>query len=316
MTGRSFSAEDALEALLEALEEAVIVFDPALLCCAVGRRVGEVFGVDGDSLLGLPRAEVLRRVSAACERPDPVLALGDARPPGIARTVEIAGPKGRVIAWTSAAVDPSSKQIGRIDVIRDVTAERRAEHELREMAIRLEEVSTIDALTGLPSRRRFEEESDREHRRAQRAWDSYAVARIDVDHMSDVNAVHGRSLGDQLLRRLGEVLRTARREYDLVARWDGDEFIVLLPGADSAAVRIVVARALDRMLRRAAKLTGKDGITLCAGAAVWIPPSDEVAEDIIRRAGNALDVARSRGLGSIEVDVAGGHWKSETNEGG
>jgi diguanylate cyclase (GGDEF)-like protein len=204
--------------------------------------------------------------------------------------------------------------VGRLDILRDVTSERGATRSNEAMAKKLEEVSTVDAVTGLPNRRRFEQESDREHRRAQRAWDLYAIARFDVDGMGALNGAHGAAVGDELLKRVGEVLRGSRREYDLVARWENDEFIVLLPGADRAALRTVVKRIVRSVRDSTFPVAGGVRVTVCAGAALWVPPSGESAPDIIRRAGAALAIARSHAPCSLKIDAGFGEWKDEPTD--
>jgi diguanylate cyclase (GGDEF)-like protein len=295
----AWSAEKALETLLEVLDHAVLFFDPEGVCRAAGARVGELLGVERSALLGRTRDEVLAQLDVDVPKESAAVI---AAPSGISVDVEIGGPRGRTLVWRTAPLESG----GRVDVIRDVSGERR-------VVQRLEEVATVDPLTELPNKRRFEQELDREHRRAQRGWAPYAVARVDVDGMAAINAHHGTDKGDALLRAIGEELRSARREYDLVARTGPDEFAILLPGADPIAAKIVVKRAVKGVLVRMKDTIG--GGSVAAGCAVWSPPSTETSGELSSRADQALASARSRGPGSIEIDDGFGQWKDEPADG-
>ena len=95
--------------------------------------------------------------------------------------------------------------------------------------------------------RRFREELEREHGRSTRAWDSYAILRLDVDGMAAINDEFGRPVGDQILERIAGRLKSCLREYDVLARLEGDEFGVLLPGADELAARAVAKRMFQNL---------------------------------------------------------------------
>lgn len=292
----------ALDVLVAALDEGTLLYDEELRCRVIGRRVEELFGVSASELLGKPRSEVLQRLSKACVEPDSLLLSVGERAIASGRTVadpvELSRPRPRTVVWTSVPLPLG----GRIDVVRDVTRERSAEREKVELLRRLEQESGVDRLTGLPNQRRFEHEADREHHRAQRAWESYAIAIFDVDGMEDINVERGREVGEEVLRCLGQMIHTARREYDVTARWGGDSFIVLLPGADAAAAKTVVKRVVHSIAEAPLAVAGEVAVTLCGGGAVWVPPSGEGAVETIRRAQEALNRARRRGPSSVEVD--------------
>ena len=297
--------EEALIAVLEAADEGVLVFDRDGRCCAVGRRVGELFGTEPSSLVGHPRAQVIQLMSHACEEPDILRDLASAAGGPAQQVVELElhRPSPRVVRVTTSPILGASGTLGWIAVIRDLTRERSAERRAQQLLTRLEQVTATDALTQLPNRRRFLEELEREHGRAARAWDSYAVLRVDVDNMGQLNAQLGQSRGDEVLEELARRLRAGRREYDLIARFLDDELIVLLPGADAHAAEVVAERMSSAVSREPFELDAPRTVTVCIGAAVWVPPSAESGPDVIERAGVSLVRARVRGVGRLEIDV-------------
>jgi diguanylate cyclase (GGDEF)-like protein len=302
-----YSADSVLVALLEALDEGALVFDDQGLCRAAGRRAAEIFGQDAASLLGLARDALLARLASQVAAADALAPLAGGALSGertVVDPIEVAKPQPRTVVWTSTPIAGSA---GRLDVIRDVTRERRAEARADDLAHRLELESTLDDLTGLTNRRRFEEDCGREHRRAQREWVSYVVARVDIDGMGRINQSLGSAAGDELLRCVGEELKVSRREYDVVARWKDDEFVLLLPRADAASVRRVLTRAIDAVHEKARAIA--PDVTVSVGAAIWAPPSAEGPADVIRRAGDALTRARLRGPGRVEIDAGPGEWQ-------
>lgn len=305
-------AERALSALLELLEQGALLFEgERLVCVQASPRAAELLGVPRETLAGKPRAELLASI-AQVDAPT-TLALealrsvgaGDAR----RETLTLGGSPGRLLEWVTAPAGD-----GRIDLLIDRTAERALREEIARLQARIEETTLVDQLTGLANRRHFEAETDREHRRSQRAWASYAIARIDVDGMARINTDLGRETGDKLLRRIGEELRAARREYDLVARWENDELIVLLPGIDASAVKAVLARSLGAMRDAGQAITGRE-VTFCAGVALWIPPSVEAASGIVSRSGTALEAAKLSGPGTVEIDDSSVDWRDDTGAG-
>ena len=92
-----------------------------------------------------------------------------------------------------------------------------------------------DALTGLLNRRGFEERASLELARARREQSSIAIAAFDLDYFKRINDEWGHEVGDRVLARTGRLLASQAREIDVVARFGGEEFLVLLPGADAAS---------------------------------------------------------------------------------
>src|SRR5262245_76496 len=219
-----------LAAILEAADEGVIVFDGDGKCRWAGRRIGELFGVDTHRVVGGPEGDVLQLLASACEEPDVFLQVVRAEGNEQGAEVELKRPRVRIARWHTVPVhDDKHRRVGWMGIARDVTRERSAERRAQQLLQRLESIVAIDALTQLPNKRRFVEELEREHGRAARAWDSYAILRIDVDQLDAINKEVGHPRGDEVLEQVAARLRDGRREYDLLARLEADEFIVLLP---------------------------------------------------------------------------------------
>lgn len=113
---------------------------------------------------------------------------------------------------------------------------------LREMRDRLIEGSSRDFLTGLYNHMYFHERLDEEVRRAHRFQYSLSVQMIDLDRFKSINDTFGHPVGDSILRQLAAVLRSCVRDIDVVVRYGGDEFAVILPQSDKKASTAVAER--------------------------------------------------------------------------
>jgi diguanylate cyclase (GGDEF)-like protein/PAS domain S-box-containing protein len=297
----------AFLAVLEAADEGLIVFDRDGRCRMIGRRAGEIFGLEPAAYVGRTSAEVLGAFAQACEEPEAffqAVATDSQRGPGFGGDVDIRRPRPRTVVCRGAAIVREGRAVGRLIVVRDVTRERAAERASKQLQARLAELTPFDPLTGLLNQRRFREELEREHGRSTRAWDSYAVLRLDVDGMGALNEEFGVPVGDQVLEQVASRLKACLREYDVLSRLDGDEFGVLLPGADAIAASAVGERMIKTIVAYSLGLEGDRRVTLSVGCAVWVPPSGESGEDIAHRAGQAVYDARSRGGAQVHVDTA------------
>jgi diguanylate cyclase (GGDEF)-like protein len=304
----SFLQATALS-VLEAADEGLIVFDADGKCRMIGRRAGEIFGVEPATLVGLPREHVLGAFSRACEEPDAFLtAVGADAPlgvPGLVEEIDVRRPRPRTVVCKGVPISRDGRAPGRLILVRDVTRERAGERSSAQLKARVQELTPYDPLTGVFNAKRFREELDREHGRSSRAWDSYAILRVDVDAMGHINEGFGFPIGDAVLERVAALLKTCLRDYDVLARLEGDEFAVLLPGADLLGGHAVAERMVRTVgTARYEELQPELAVTISVGAVLWIPPSGETGRDILRRAGDAVDRARKRGPGSIDVEGA------------
>jgi diguanylate cyclase (GGDEF)-like protein len=161
-------------------------------------------------------------------------------------------------------------------------------------------------LTGVANRRRFDEAFDEEWRRGQRAgtWLSLAIA--DVDHFKRFNDRHGHLAGDERLRRIAASLTWhARRAGDLVARFGGEEFALILPGVDSAMMAAVLRNLICGV--SAPETEGADGgpITVSIGAVSVVPTRGATAREALAVADDLLYAAKHEGRDrAVHMDLA------------
>lgn len=185
-------------------------------------------------------------------------------------------------------------------------AAARAEHIVREIATReacnaysvnalsqmvkgLYQVANTDSLTGLLKRHAFEE-----------AFSSVAMAQhtllfIDCDHFKRVNDTIGHDAGDAVLQRIASIIReSVRSSGDVVARWGGDEFVVLLTSSDTRSAHAVAER-----MRDAAQQADLQGVTLSIGLTPTVP--GEPLTSAVGRADTAMYTAKHSGKNSVAV---------------
>jgi len=162
---------------------------------------------------------------------------------------------------------------------------------LRNHRADLERLSTIDSLTGLFNRRHLMKLLAVELERAQRTGQAFAILMLDVDHFKKYNDQHGHLAGDEVLARLGAVLRELIRPYDCAARFGGEEFLVMLSSTESRAA----CEAAERIRARVGSEVFSGGkVTISVGVAGYAARSDRV-EDVIGRADAALYEAKRAG---------------------
>ncbi len=186
-----------------------------------------------------------------------------------------------------AAMD-SARGESMIMVLTDITALKRREELAWHQA-------NHDELTGLPNRRLLVEHARRLLSVAMRQHRLAAVLVLDLDGFKEVNDIFGHAHGDRLLRRVAMRLSTVLREYDVVARTGGDEFVALLPEIDQPADAIVVA---EKMIAAASESLTHNGGSLRIAASVGLAlfPSDgNDFETLLARADGAMYAAKAAG---------------------
>lgn len=178
-------------------------------------------------------------------------------------------------------------------MVEDITERKELEAERERLFAQVEALARTDALTGLPNRRAWDEELQREVGRAVRRSGRLAVVMLDIDYFKQFNDSEGHQAGDSLLHEAASNWRVALRVTDLIARYGGDEFGVVLPDCSPH----YAATVLERL-----RVATPQGHGSSAGIAYW--DGTETSEALVARADRALYAAKQNGRGrSVTADI-------------
>jgi diguanylate cyclase (GGDEF)-like protein len=170
-----------------------------------------------------------------------------------------------------------------------------------------QQAARTDSKTGLLTAGFWREAAGRELERARRLADPLGVLMLDLDHFKSFNDRMGHLVGDQLLRAVADKLRSETRPYDLVGRFGGEEFVILLPGVGTAQVEHIADRIRECISRLRVLVDGPcdgpvtvDGISVSIGAAVRPDDGDDIHQ-LLLAADGALMAAKAAGRDRVRL---------------
>ena len=168
----------------------------------------------------------------------------------------------------------------------------------------LSEISARDTLTGLYNRWYVMEKIDSEMNRALRHGAPMSVLMLDLDHFKNVNDSFGHSVGDQVLKNVGQVLRESCRVYDVPGRYGGEEFCIVLPETRINSTTAVAERIRNRLATTSLAI-GDSSVSVTTS--IGVAGMDSIAEEgvlsanaLVERADRALYSAKSHGRNRVE----------------
>ena len=167
---------------------------------------------------------------------------------------------------------------------------------LRRANSRLEQLASRDSLTGLPNRRSLTDSLHAEVRRHRRSGQALSLVLADVDHFKKVNDTHGHATGDAVLRAVAQALVGGCRVTDLVGRFGGEEFLLLMPETDLAGARV----ASEKLRERVQAMAGPVPVTMSFGV---VSPAQyfSTMEEALNAADQALYRAKAEGRNRVCV---------------
>ncbi|MGH3929244.1 MAG: GGDEF domain-containing protein, partial [Pseudonocardiaceae bacterium] len=169
------------------------------------------------------------------------------------------------------------------------------------------QAARTDSKTGLLTAGFWHEVADKELERARRVAEPLGVLMLDLDHFKSFNDRMGHLVGDQLLRAVADALRHETRPYDLVGRFGGEEFVMLLPGVGTDEVENVADRVRQRISSLSVPVGGPNGKTVVVagmsvsiGAAISPENGDEI-DRLLLAADGALMAAKEAGRDQVRL---------------
>lgn len=187
----------------------------------------------------------------------------------------------------------------RTKALQDELAEKN--HELQSLLKEVERLALTDHLTGLLNRRQFSSTLQQEFNEFTRYKTPLACFLVDIDNFKSINDELGHHVGDTVLKEISTVMTKTLRNVDIVARWGGEEFVVLLPQTEPEAAKGAARRVLKEVSSHAYTGTGNRAITVSIGISHASHESVETAEDLVKTADEAMYQAKQNGKNRAET---------------
>lgn len=174
--------------------------------------------------------------------------------------------------------------------------------ELKQVLEQLELTAKTDMLTGLYNRRHMVDEVKKEVAKCSRHNKSFSLIMADIDFFKNVNDSYGHNCGDYVLKLVSETLQSSIRKMDTVARWGGEEFLILLPETGGEGAELLAERIRSNIAGQAVHYNSAIfNITITLGVAVL--SSNEEVDEVIKRADKALYNGKEKGRNCVCIDV-------------
>jgi diguanylate cyclase (GGDEF)-like protein/PAS domain S-box-containing protein len=190
--------------------------------------------------------------------------------------------------------DESGRIIGAIEVLKDVSARKRVERRAGE----LESLAYYDDLTGVPNRRFLELKVQQSLQDVQVLGESVGLMLIDLDHFKNVNDMWGHPAGDLVLQAMTRTLVHSLRPTDVIGRWGGEEFLVILPNTNSALLRNICERCRILIAENDVPVSKHSIRITVSGGATLLQTSDSVPS-ALKRADELLYQSKASGRNRI-----------------
>ncbi len=282
-----------LDAALNTMIDGLAMFDRSLKLAVSNAPHSTLYGLPetlalpGTPLTAIARFLVERQVISQEQLRDIRAALSEVQATQQATSRELVTRGGLVLVLTLA---PAAE--GGILMLTEDATERKATE------ARIEQMARFDELTGLANRFEYTTQIAETFAKLERTGDGFALLYLDLDGFKQVNDSLGHDIGDHVLMETASRLRSAIRSNDILARFGGDEFLLILPSADHLVVTAIAQRMIDAMAR-AFDVDGKT-VYVTASIGIAMAPLDGAnPTDLLRHADTALYKAKSAGRNTL-----------------
>jgi diguanylate cyclase (GGDEF)-like protein/PAS domain S-box-containing protein len=203
-----------------------------------------------------------------------------------------------VIVSTSCIKNLNGEISKLVVILTDITNQRQAKKELKLLNLKLKYEATHDPLTGGLNRRAILDKLSKELIRAKRANTNLSIGLCDIDHFKKVNDQHGHQVGDDVLCSFVKIIQNALRPYDLVGRYGGEEFLLVIPNSSGLPKEKVYERMRAKIANhKMATRSGDIGITISIG--ITSSTGYETADEMLAAADAALYTAKENGRNQL-----------------
>lgn len=296
-----FSRSLNFDSLAEALHDGIYCLDLHGRIAYWNRAAEEITGFTRAEVLGSRCSDnLLVHVDAAgqsmCLGHCPMrLSLADGqRREGVAWLKHKKGHRVPVHVRVAPLLDAAGKTVGTVETFSDDTARQALTARIADV----EKMAMLDALTGLPNRRYLEMTLDLRVDELRKYGWPYGVLLVDVDHFKSVNDEHGHEAGDRVLKAVADTMSRSSRLFDVVGRWGGEEFLVVLSHVPREQLVAVGERL--RALAATCSVPAERGpvrVTISVGAAMG--EAGETAAQVLARADKLLYEAKQGGRNRV-----------------
>jgi diguanylate cyclase (GGDEF)-like protein len=161
-------------------------------------------------------------------------------------------------------------------------------------------MATMDPLTGAYNRRTFHEIAERELSRSRRGGRPLSIIMVDIDHFRALNEKYGVRAGDEVLQKIADIVRGALRKEDMLVRYGGEEFLVMLPDVPGPGAVVVAGRIRKSVEADTLVVdTHRVAVTVSVGVSARLDEGPESIESLLGRADEALALAKQRGRNRV-----------------
>ena len=295
-SGELAEREEVLRSITNAAQDAVMMIDSAGRVTYWNPAAEHMFGFAEAEVVGKDLHDLivperyLERAHAGFSR---FAASGEG--PAVGRTTTL---RAKHRSGDEFPVDVSLSAIklrgqwNAVGIVRNATERVQTEERLKQLA-------TTDALTGICNRRHFDEVLASEINRAARFSSPLSLILFDIDHFKRVNDTFGHQAGDRVLTQLAVTVGNSIRTVDLFARWGGEEFVVMLPGSDLDAGRLLAEKL--RMALEKQPFSDVGQVTCSFGVAEYAPGDN--ADALIKKVDRCLYHAKASGRNRVETSA-------------
>lgn len=190
------------------------------------------------------------------------------------------------------------KIIGASVMFHDVSAHVEMIRRVKE----LQEIASVDFMTGLPNRRMFEKNLNAALEEMHRHGKKFGVIFMDIDNFKIINDKYGHDMGDLVLKMVAAKLASTVRPYDVVGRWGGEEFVALIPYVDRERLHTIASR-LRSMVERMSVFTGESVIKVTMSIGAAIAKEDDNIQGVIKRADKLMYMSKNTGKNKVTIEV-------------